>query len=564
VSLKHSISLALLGASLYALPAFSQDAEINAEFFNPSSSSGFFGVTDGGVLPHLTVRAGLFLNFANDPLVVFLREDGTLILKPVTTQSALDVGASIGLWQWAELSFALPVALVQQGAEDLSLIARAGSAQSGALGDIRLQVKGRILGDPLKTDELKLSFLGNAQLPTGNGENFFSNPGVPFFVGLAVSMPYQKLSLGGNVGFSSHPPVTIADVTLSRDIRFGAGVSYEITEKVIALGEVEGAASLDPGSRGHVPTEIRLGGRIGLGRDLWLPVGAGFGLNKGVGAPDFRALLGVLYIPQARDTDGDRIPTTKDKCEGQSEDLDGFEDNDGCPDPDNDKDGILDVNDKCPDDPEDFDQFEDVDGCPELDNDKDTILDTRDSCPLDPEDFDKFQDEDGCSELDNDKDSVLDKDDLCPNQTETRASALDLANGEDNDGCPDSGILITKDRIKIDEKIYFDFNKSSLQKRSNTILDEIAKLIIEHPELIKIRIEGHTDDVGEDAYNQKLSEDRAASVRGYLVAKGVSAERLEAMGFGESKPLIAIEGKEGSLLKEAQDQNRRVEFFIVE
>jgi hypothetical protein len=422
VKLKTFLSSALVGASIYAFPAVAQDAEINAEFFNPSSSSGFFGVTDGGILPHLTARAGFFLNFANDPLVVFLREDGDLILKPVTVQSALDVSASIGLFRWAELSLAVPVALVQQGDADLSLIARAGSVQGGALGDIRLQLKGRILGDPLNQDDFHLSVLGKVQLPTGDGENFFSAPGVPFFVGLAAAMPYQKFSFGGNVGFSSHPAVTIGDITLSQDIRFGAGVSYEIIERVVALGEVEGAASLDPGSKGHVPTEVRLGGRVKLGKDLWLPVGGGVGLNKGVGAPDFRVLAGVLYVPQPRDTDGDRVPTSKDKCEGQQEDLDGFEDKDGCPDVDNDKDGILDVNDQCPDNPEDFDGFEDVDGCPELDNDKDGLLDKVDSCPLDPEDKDKFQDEDGCPELDNDNDSILDTDDLCPNQPETRAS----------------------------------------------------------------------------------------------------------------------------------------------
>ena len=564
MNLKTVILSALLGASLFAAPAIAQDAEINAEFFNPSASSGFFGVTDGGLLPHLTVRAGLFLNFANDPLVVFLREDGDLILKPVTTQSAMDMSASIGLWDYIEVGVSVPVALVQQGDSDLSLIDRAGSVQNGVLGDIRLQVKTFFLPNMPYKKGFKLSFLGTVQLPTGDGQNFFGASSASLFTGFAATVPYKKFSFGGNVGLSSHSRVTIGDVTLSSDIRFGAGVSYEIAEKVIALGEVEGAASLDPGSKGHVPTEVRLGGRIGLGKDLWLPVGAGVGLNKGVGAPDFRVLLGVLYTPATRDTDGDRVPTSKDKCEGLSEDLDGFEDKDGCPDPDNDLDGILDVNDQCPNDPEDFDKFQDVDGCPELDNDLDGLLDTKDSCPLDPEDKDKFQDEDGCPELDNDQDNILDANDFCPNQPETRASAVDLANGEDNDGCPDSGILITKDRIQIDDKIYFDFNKSSLQKRSNTLLDEIAKLIIEHPELSKIRIEGHTDDVGENAYNQQLSEDRAAAVRGYLVTKGVSDERLEAMGFGESKPLIGIEGKEGSRLKDAQDQNRRVEFVIVE
>jgi outer membrane protein OmpA-like peptidoglycan-associated protein len=564
LKLKQLVSSALVGASLYAFPAVAQDAEINAEFFSPSSSSGFFGVTDGGILPHLTPRAGLFLNFANDPLVVFLREDGDLILKPVTVQSALDVSASIGLWKWAELSLSVPVALVQQGDADLSLIARAGSAQSGALGDIRLQVKGRILGDPLQTDAFKLSVLGNVQLPTGDGENFFSSPGVPFFVGLAASKPVQKFSFGGNVGFSSHPAVTIGDVTLSQDIRFGAGVSYEVIEQVVALGEVEGAASLDPGSKGHVPAELRLGGRVQLGKDLWLPVGAGVGLNKGVGAPDFRVLAGVLYTPSNRDTDDDRVAGSKDKCNGEKEDIDGFEDKDGCPDPDNDKDGILDVNDQCPDNPEDFDQFEDQDGCPEADNDKDGLLDKVDACPLDPEDKDKFQDGDGCPENDNDNDSILDANDLCPNQPETRASEQDLKNGEDNDGCPDAGILITKDRLKIDDKIYFDFDKATLQKRSFGLLDEIAALLQEHPELTKIRIEGHTDDVGDDAYNQQLSDDRAATVREYLVQKGVPAERLSSSGFGESKPLVPFAGKEGKLLKEAQEQNRRVEFVITE
>jgi hypothetical protein len=145
-------------------------------------------------------------------------------------------------------------------------------------------------------------------------------------------------------------------------------------------------------------------------------------LGKGVGAPDFRVLAGVLYAPQPRDTDDDLVPTSKDKCEGQKEDLDGFEDKDVCPDVDNAVFVIIDVNDQCPDNPEDFDGFEDIDGCPELDNDKDGLLDKVDACPLDPEDKDKFQDEDGCPELDNDKDSILDTDDLCPNQPETRAS----------------------------------------------------------------------------------------------------------------------------------------------
>ena len=96
------------------------------------------------------------------------------------------------------------------------------------------------------------------------------------------------------------------------------------------------------------------------------------------------------------DRDGDGIPDNIDKCPDDPEDRDGFEDEDGCPDPDNDKDGILDVDDLCPNDPEDIDGFEDKDGCPDPDNDKDRILDKDDKCPNEPEVYNGFEDEDGC------------------------------------------------------------------------------------------------------------------------------------------------------------------------
>ena len=94
-------------------------------------------------------------------------------------------------------------------------------------------------------------------------------------------------------------------------------------------------------------------------------------------------------------------------------------------------DGIPDDVDKCPDDPEDFDDFEDEDGCPDPDNDRDGILDKDDKCPNEPETKNGFEDEDGCPDDDNDKDGIPDKKDKCPNKQET-------INGyKDDDGCPD-------------------------------------------------------------------------------------------------------------------------------
>ena len=133
------------------------------------------------------------------------------------------------------------------------------------------------------------------------------------------------------------------------------------------------------------------------------------------------------------DTDGDGLYDDEDDCPTKPEDFDKFEDDDGCPEPDNDKDTILDVDDECDNDPEDFDKFEDADGCPEIDNDKDGLADKIDQCPDDPEDMDGFEDDDGCPETDDDGDGIADAADRCPRAPEDGVSAR---GGDPRDGCP--------------------------------------------------------------------------------------------------------------------------------
>ena len=124
-----------------------------------------------------------------------------------------------------------------------------------------------------------------------------------------------------------------------------------------------------------------------------------------------------------KDSDGDGIPDNLDKCRDQPEDLDGFEDSDGCPDPDNDQDGLIDSADKCPNAAGPVQN----EGCPRTDKDGDGIEDSVDRCPSEPEDKDGFEDSDGCPDLDNDADGVPDGLDRCP-----------LAAGPlENAGCPD-------------------------------------------------------------------------------------------------------------------------------
>ena len=149
------------------------------------------------------------------------------------------------------------------------------------------------------------------------------------------------------------------------------------------------------------------------------------------------------------DTDGDGYLDSVDACPLEPEDFDNFEDDEGCPDPDNDKDKVCDpwVSEKqqsgayteqcvgvdaCPMDPEDIDQFEDENGCPDPDNDQDGILDVNDECPLDPEDKDEFEDENGCPDPDNDQDGIPDNQDECFDLKEDGKGK----GRETKDGCP--------------------------------------------------------------------------------------------------------------------------------
>jgi outer membrane protein OmpA-like peptidoglycan-associated protein len=198
-------------------------------------------------------------------------------------------------------------------------------------------------------------------------------------------------------------------------------------------------------------------------------------------------------------------------------------------------------------DPEDLDKFEDADGCPELDNDGDGLADKIDQCPGDPEDKDGFEDDDGCPDADNDKDSFVDAADACP-----------LEPGVAPDGCPKkyTNVVVTETRIEIKQTVYFEFNKATIKPVSFPLLDEVARALVDNPS-IKVEVQGHTDAVGDDKRNLKLSHKRAESVRAYLVKRGVSDARMTAKGYGENVPIADNRTADG------RSQNRRVEFVII-
>jgi outer membrane protein OmpA-like peptidoglycan-associated protein len=311
---------------------------------------------------------------------------------------------------------------------------------------------------------------------------------------------------------------------------------------------------------------IRFDGRISV---PWtaLPV-IPHGERIGYTGPDFE-VFGGLYLNFSEiervhiyhnqriieklsgDKDGDRIPDDVDKCPNEPEDKDGFQDDDGCPDPDNDHDGIPDALDRCPNEPEDKDGFQDDDGCPDPDNDHDGIPDALDKCPNEPEDKDGFQDDDGCPDPDNDGDGIPDKIDKCPNESET------INHYKDEDGCPDEVPPEVKKFTGVIEGINFKTGSAEILPGSFAILDRALKVLQDFPD-VNLEISGHTDRKGKATYNLTLSQHRADAVKLYFVSRGIASTRLMSIGYGKTRPIADNSTASG------RATNRRTEFRLID
>jgi outer membrane protein OmpA-like peptidoglycan-associated protein len=119
-------------------------------------------------------------------------------------------------------------------------------------------------------------------------------------------------------------------------------------------------------------------------------------------------------------------------------------------------------------------------------------------------------------------------------------------------------VTLTDKAIVIHEKVYFETAKAVIKVESHELLRQVARVMLEHPEIQKVSVEGHADARGSETYNLQLSDQRAAAVRSFLIAQGVSALRLDSQGYGESKPIL------DESTEQAWEKNRRVEFVITE
>ena len=324
-------------------------------------------------------------------------------------------------------------------------------------------------------------------------------------------------------------------------------------------------------------------------------VGVGGAAQQDIGTPQARVLFRFAYAPLRKvappppvDTDHDGIPDVEDACPGLAGVRTMDPKTNGCPPPppDRDHDGVVDSDDLCPDEPVGDHPDPKRPGCPAKDSDGDGIYDYEDLCVDTPAGPHPDPAKKGCPAMDSDGDGVFDYEDKCPQvpagtHPETAPDKLGCPKPDrdrdtvpdDVDACPDKpgapspdpkkngcpGLVEVKNGvIVIFQPVFFATGKDKILKKSYPVLNAVADALKAEPEIKKIMIEGHTDNVGKASKNMELSDRRARSVLNYLVEHGVPSERLDAQGYGDSKPVASNKTSRG------RAANRRVEFHIVD
>jgi outer membrane protein OmpA-like peptidoglycan-associated protein len=581
------VGLAVLVALGAPSTASAEGVETNRGFalnrFDPAEHGSEWFVLDsldlrGKARPAL----GVVGDWAYKPLVIY-NPDGSekaLILHTIVA----NVGGSFNISDRFRAGLNLPLAVFQTGssgtANGLTF-----TAPTGAVGDLRVSGEVRLLGEYGAAFNSAIG--ASIHFPTGERDNYTSDGNTRVQPHLLLSGDVGAFSYAGRVGYEYRPlDDRFGGKPLGSEMTGGISAGLRLADKKLLIGpELYGSTQVASKAlqKRTSPVEGLLGFHYDAG-DVRFGAGVGTGLSRGYGSPDVRTLLSFEWMAAiVEDTDGDGIKDKDDACitvrgaptndprtngcpalpppqpsdrdadsvidaEDACVDMPGVRTNDpktnGCP-PDRDRDDVYDNVDACPDRPGVRSDDPMANGCPQ-DKDNDGIADNEDACPNaaglksdDPK-------TNGCPP-DRDRDGVLDVDDACPDQ----AGPTDP--DPKKNGCP--AARIEAGQIRILQQVKFKTGSAEIVE-SDSVLSAVTQIMKEHSELRKIRVEGHTDNKGNAAYNKHLSEKRAASVAKWLVDHGVDKTRIASQGFGAERPIDTNTTEEG------RANNRRVEFHI--
>ncbi len=502
------------------------------------------------------------------------------------------LGAGVVLVDRVRLSANLPLVLHQDGnpgrVGDRSF---APPSDTQAIGDLRGAADIRLYGD--EDTPFAIAFGARAWVPTGEPQSYTGDGRFRVSPHLLFAGDFGSIVYAARVGAMMRDPKssTFGGSAIGHELVYAAAIGASLVDDRLTVGpEIFGSTVMtgDTFKTRSTPLEGILGAHYQFANGLRLGAGGGAGLTRGYGAPLFRVLATLEWSPEIIfDEDNDGIVDDEDACMYVPGIFNVDPRKNGCPQekppppPDRDGDGIPDVNDACPEifgrrtgDPRtngctdrDGDGIIDpldacpyiagirsadprLNGCPDPDPDKDGILGAEDMCPQEPGVKSSDPNKNGCPETDRDKDGIPDDQDACPDE----AGKADP--DPKKNGCPVA--FVAAGLIQIREQVKFETGSAVIQRDSEEILEGIAKILREHPEIKRVRVEGYTDNKGTVWFNRKLSKDRAAAVVAWLVKHGIDPKRLSSEGFGPDKPIDVNTTEEG------RKNNRRVELRILD
>lgn len=574
--------------------AQSQEA-LALDRYNPSAAGDrFFGTASPYALGHLEFHGGVIGDYAHDPLV----------LRQETTEGSQDVGsvvehqlfmhfnATLALWKRLSVNLNFPVAVFQDGEDPSYGDTSFTSPRFSQGGDLRLGLRGLLWGED--DGLIQIGFGGYLWFPSGADTegSFVGNGGVRGLPQAVVGGTFERFVWSVDVGPELRNSATFANSSQGTLFAYNVGAGYLLGEDkdVQAGAELLGAVELTNGDKRSLNLEALAGVKWRFVDNVVGGVAIGPGLTTGVGTPNVRGLLSLIYTPQQKpadrdrdgiiddedacpdtpgvvelkgcprpvDTDGDGIFDPDDACPLVAGEANDDRTKHGCPPPppaptDSDGDGIVDAQDYCPE-VAGVPNLEDKTkhGCPPMpkDSDGDGILDGDDACPLKAGVPNTDKSQHGCPPLDSDGDGILDAVDACP-----KRAGFPNADAKKH-GCPK--VVVTAKEIIILERIEFDTGKSTIRSESRSIVAGVADVLKSHPDILRIEIQGHTDNQGSPQFNKILSDERARAVMRAITALGVDKGRMTHKGHGPDKPIAENNTPDG------RQTNRRVQFVILE
>lgn len=533
--------------------------------FLPSERGSEWFVTDSlDLRGRGRMALGAVVDWAHDPLVIY-DANGDKVRAPVSGQMYLHLGAAVIVADRLRLAFNLPILAVNRGDSGQVGGVLYSNSTGGGVGDLRLSGDVRLFGE--YGDAFTTALGVQMYLPTGARESYASDGKVRLVPHWLAAGDIGPFTYGAMLGFDGRfQSENFAGHAFGSELMFAASAGVRVANRRVVIGPEYYTSTVvtDSGKgffkRQTTPAELLFGAHVRTGDFQW-GAGAGRGLTRGLGTPDYRVVASIAWFPEPKkpepapvtDRDGDGIGDAVDACPDTPGERSDDPKKNGCPKPkDRDGDGILDDDDACPDEAGVASEDPKLNGCPKpKDRDNDTILDDDDACPDEPGVPSEDPKKNGCPKpKDSDGDGITDDLDACPNEP-----------GPANDdpkknGCPKA--VMVEGEVKILERIEFDTGKATLRPESDGVLRAVADILVQHKEIKRIQVQGHTDNRGAKAFNRTLSDKRAASVKKWLIDHGVDTSRLESKGFGQDKPIDTNETDSG------RQNNRRVQFIILE